>query len=202
MSDLLGSADRGVGHGGHRLHEPGAGRGSRRTAASTYDGTRRSLGIDEGRIGVWACSGNVPLALSAPSTHAARARLTVRRAALRASCCDLDERDRRRRGARPRSVSPIRTPASRSMTCAEDLAAVHRPRRPGAVSAGLNDLDRPLLRRRRWRSEPADHALVNHATGPHSFDLLHDSDTSRAHHPAGARLPAVPADELIALSSG
>ena len=70
-----------------------------------------ALGIDGDRIGVWGCSGNVPLALSALMQHG-RAFVTCG-ALLYGYMLDLDARPASRR-RRPRSASPIRTQESRS----------------------------------------------------------------------------------------
>jgi acetyl esterase/lipase len=130
------------------------------------------LGIDAGRMALWAASGNVPLALSVLM----QANRDFRCAVL---CCgfmlDLD-------GA----------------TSVADAAATYGFVNPGAgrsltaLPAGL-----PLFVARAGRdqfehlNESLDRFLtealacnlpvsfVNHATGPHAFDLFDDSDSSR-----------------------
>lgn len=144
-----------------------------------------SLGIDGERVGVWACSGNVPLALSAlmqsPAPGPERPGLHVVRDNLRCGALlygymlDLD-------GA----------------TGVAEAAAAFRFTNPNAGKS-LDDLreDLPLFVVRAGQDELPNLndsidrffvkaltlnrpiTLVNHAEGPHSFDLLHDSETSR-----------------------
>jgi acetyl esterase/lipase len=155
-----------------------------------------SLGIDGDRIGVWGCSGNVPLALSAlmqsqtpgpkgpglhvegdpkgPGLRAEQHRLRCA-ALLYGYMLDLD-------GA----------------TGVAEAAAMFRFTNPNA-GRSLDDLreDLPLFIVRAGQeqfphlNDSIDHffakalalnrpiTLVNHAAGPHSFDLLDDSETSR-----------------------
>ncbi len=132
-----------------------------------------SLGIDGDRIGLWACSGNVPLALSALIRHGRE--FVKCGALLYGYMLDVD-------GA----------------TGVAEAAAMFRFTNPNA-GASLDDLreDLPLLIVRAGQeqfphlNDSIDRffakalalkrpiTLVNHAEGPHSFDLLHDSDTSR-----------------------
>jgi hypothetical protein len=132
-----------------------------------------ALGIDRDRMGLWACSGNVPLALSALIAHG---REFVRCGALLYGyMLDVD-------GA----------------TGVAEAAAAFRFTNPN-IGKSLEDLrdDLPLFIARagqeqfRHLNESIDRffakalalnrpvTLVNHAQGPHSFDLLHDSETSR-----------------------
>jgi hypothetical protein len=132
-----------------------------------------ALGIDGDRMGIWAASGNVPLALSVLMDHA---RHRFRCAAL---CCGfmLD---------------------SDGTTAVADAAATYGFVNPCAGKS-VADLpaDLPLLIARAGRdqfahlNERLDRFLVdavarnlpvsfiNHATGPHAFDLFDDSDSSR-----------------------
>jgi hypothetical protein len=132
-----------------------------------------SLGIDENRIGVWACSGNVPNAL-AVLMHDARDYLKC------AVLCygimmDLD-----------------------GSTIVADLAKMFGFVNP-CVGKSVEDLpqDVPLFIVRAGQdemphlNETIDSFLVkalscnlpvtfaNHPAAPHAFDLMHDSDTSR-----------------------
>lgn len=89
-----------------------------------------ALGIDGDRIGVLACSGNVPLALSSLIAHGCTLP-HLRRTALRVHA-GSGRRDRRRRGRggiplyEPERGKVARGPAAGS-------AVVHRPRRTGTV---------------------------------------------------------------------
>jgi acetyl esterase/lipase len=132
-----------------------------------------ALGIDRDRIGLWACSGNVPLALSALMRHGRE--FLKCGALLYGYTLDID-------GA----------------TGVAEAAATFRFTNPNA-GASLDDLrdDLPLFIVRTGQeqfphlNDSIDRffakaltlnrpiTLVNHAQGPHSFDLLHDSDTSR-----------------------
>ena len=146
-----------------------------------------ALGIDSDRIGLWGCSGNVPLALSALMQRATQSPNQngpglshgsgLRCAALLYGfMLDLD-------GA----------------TGVADAAQLFRFSNPNA-GRSLDDLraDLPLfvvragLEQFPHLNDSIDRfvakavalnrpiTLVNHATGPHSFDLLDDSETSRA----------------------
>ena len=141
-----------------------------------------ALGIDERRVGVWATSGNVPLALWALMRREQMAAPGPKGPGLRCGALlygfmlDLD-------GA----------------TGVTDAAQSFRFTNPNA-GASLEDLgkDLPLLIVRAGQeqfpglNDSIDRffataltlnrpiTLVNHATGPHAFDLLDDSDTSRA----------------------
>jgi hypothetical protein len=132
-----------------------------------------SLGIDENRIGLWACSGHVPNALSALMEDG---REVLRCAALcYGVTLDLD-----------------------GSTGVAEAAAMFRFANPSAGKT-VEDLPRdlPLLLVRAGRdemprlNESMDRfvakalaanlplTLVNHATAPHAFDLLEESETSR-----------------------
>jgi acetyl esterase/lipase len=132
-----------------------------------------SLGIDETRIGVWACSGHVPNALSVLMRED---REGLRCAALLYGVTlDLDGATGVAEAARMfKFVTPC---AGRSI---EDLP---RDLPLFLVRAGrdetphLNEaLDRFLA-----RALEADlpFTLVNDATAPHAFDLMRDDETSR-----------------------
>ena len=131
------------------------------------------LGIDEDRIGVWACSGNVPLALG---TLMAPGRDFLKCAVLLYGyMLDLDEATGVAEAAQMfRFTNPN---AGKSIDDLPKDLPLFIVRAGQEQFAGLNDsidrcvakavaLNRPLT-------------FVNHATGPHSFDLLQDSETSR-----------------------
>ena len=131
------------------------------------------LGIDGERVGLWACSGNAPTALSVLMTPDAR----VKCAALCYSyLLDVD-----------------------GSTSVAEAASVFRFASPCAGRAfGDLPVDVPLFVARAGRDEmphlndtidrfvakalltnlPV--TLVNHSTGPHAFDIVDDSDASRA----------------------
>lgn len=131
----------------------------------------QALGIDERRIGVWSGSGNVPRALALLMTE----RTSVKCAALcYGYALDLDggtavaEAAKKWRFATPAARKTVRDlPPDLPLFIA----------RAGRDSVDLNvTLDRFIA-----------HALAanlpitvaNHATGPHAFDIMDDSETSR-----------------------
>jgi hypothetical protein len=133
-----------------------------------------SLNVDETRIGLWACSGNAPLALSALIGEA-------REYAACAVLCygfllDLDgstavaEASRTYRFANPcagKSVDDL--PPSLPLF----IARAGQDQFPH-----LNETLDGFLERAVENNLPV--TFVNHPTGPHAFDLLDDSETSRA----------------------
>jgi hypothetical protein len=132
-----------------------------------------ALGIDENRIGVFACSGNVPLALWALMQEG---RDFLKCAALLYGfMLDLD-------GATgvAEAAQMFRFTNPTAGTSIDDLP----PTLPlFIVRAGqeqfphLNDSIDRFVAKALTRNQPI--TFVNHATGPHSFDLLHDSETTR-----------------------
>jgi acetyl esterase/lipase len=135
-----------------------------------------SLGIDQSRIALWACSGNVPLALS----------LLIEQAAFRCAVfcygytcygytLDLDASTGVREAARTYGFA--NPSAGRSVA---DLP----PETPlFVVRAGLDQLPHlnqtmdQFLAQALARNLPI--TFVNHPTGPHAFDLFDDSETTR-----------------------
>ena len=132
-----------------------------------------SLGIDENRIGLWACSGNVPLALSLLMQEG-RAHLRCA-AVLYGYTLDLDGSTGVADAARTRGfVNPC---AGKSVDDLSPDVPLFIARAGADEMPGLNEtLDRFVVQALR-RNLPL--TLVNHATGPHAFDLFHDSETSR-----------------------
>ena len=132
-----------------------------------------SLGIDENRIGVWACSGNVPLALWALMREG---RDVLKCAVLLYGYVpDLD-------GATgvAEAAQMFRFTNPNAGTSLDDLPQ-HVPlfiARAGQEQfPHLNDsIDRFFAKALTLNRLIT---FVNHATGPHSFDLLDDSETSR-----------------------
>lgn len=132
-----------------------------------------ALGIDENRIGLWASSGNVPVALS----------MLMRDAPERLKCAvlcyglmlDLDGADGVAEASKTwKFTNPC---AGKSV---EDLA----PDVPLFIArAGQDQMPRlnETLDRVVAKALTANLPLtvVNHPEGPHAFDLLHDSETTR-----------------------
>lgn len=132
------------------------------------------LGVDRERIGLWACSGHAPLALSLLfEEHAA---LPIRCAALSyAYLLDLDgntavaDAAAQWRFANPgagRSIEELRRDVPLF------LARAGRDEMPGLNAA----LDR-FVTKALTRNLPL--TLTNHPAGPHAFDLLDDSAATR-----------------------
>lgn len=133
-----------------------------------------SLGVDTDRIGVWACSGHGPTAMS----------MLVRDAPMRAACAvlyyaytlDLDEGSGVADAARSFN---FRTPCAGRR--ADDLA-IDVP--TFVARAGLDQM--PLLNTTLDRfigealARNVPLTVVNHATGSHAFDLMDDSAASRS----------------------
>lgn len=131
------------------------------------------LGIDAGRLGLWASSGHVTLALSAlmrePEEHLKCAALCYGYTLDPAGACGVAEAAARWGFANPcagRSVAdlPPRTPLF--------VARAGRDQMPG-----LNDALDHFLSAALARNLPL--TLSNHPDGPHAFDLFHDSEASR-----------------------
>lgn len=128
------------------------------------------LGIDEGRIGIWAASGNAPVALSVLMDGKARCGVLFCGMTL-----DLDgatgvaDASRQYRFANPTAGRRV-----------EDLpndAALLLARGGQDQTPGLNQaLDRFVAEALRCNLPVT---LINHPTGPHGFDYAEDSETSR-----------------------
>ena len=146
-----------------------------------------ALGIDSDRIGLWGCSGNVPLALSAlmqRATHSPGPKGSglpngpgLRCAALLYGfMLDLDgdsgvaDAAQLFRFSNPnagRSLDDLRADLPLFVVRAGLEQFPHLNDSIDRFVAKAVALNRPIT-------------FVNHATGPHSFDLLDDSETSRA----------------------
>ena len=129
-----------------------------------------SLGIDGQKIGIWSCSGNVPTALSLLMSETLTCAVLCYGFML-----DLDggtavaEAQKQWGFANPaagRSVDDI----------PPDLPLL-LVRAGRDEFAGLNDAIDRFVSHSLARNLPV--TIVNHATGPHSFDLFDDSETSR-----------------------
>lgn len=146
-----------------------------------------ALGIDESRLGVWACSGNVPLALSVllRSTKTPgpkgpglqdEARDGLRCGALLYGyLLDLDGATGVAEAAQMfRFTNPN---AGRSLDDLPPDLALFIVRAGQEQFPHLNDSIDRFLASALALNRPM--TVVNHATGPHSFDLLQDSEASR-----------------------
>jgi acetyl esterase/lipase len=133
-----------------------------------------ALGIDRGRIGLWACSGNVPLALSALISHG-REFLTCG-ALLYGFMLDLDGTT-----GVAEAASTFRFVNPNTGTSLDDLpegVPLFIVRAGLEQFPHLNDSIDRFVAKAVALNRPI--TLVNHATGPHAFDLMDDSATSRA----------------------
>ena len=138
-----------------------------------YVRAHAEFGIDGERVGVWACSGNAPTALSVLMTPEAR----VKCAAL---CYGyLLDVDGSTSIAEAASVFRFANPcAGRAL---EDLPVdvpLFVARAGRDEMAHLNDAIDSFVARALAINLPV--TLVNHSTGPHAFDIVDDSDVSRA----------------------
>jgi hypothetical protein len=135
-------------------------------------GHAAALGVDPDRLGLFAMSGNTPVALAALMEEGDRLRCVV------ASCgftLDLDgATDVADASAQWGFVNAAAGKTAGDLPSAVPLLVVRAGR---DQFAGLNDaLDR-FVAQALARNLPL--TLVNHPTGPHSFDLLDDTDASR-----------------------
>jgi hypothetical protein len=130
------------------------------------------LGVEGERIGLWAGSGNVPVALSALMST----RHTLRCAALfYGYMLDLDGATGVADAA---GIFRFANPAAgRSMDDLPRDVALFVVRAGQEQFAGLNDSIDRFVAKALGDNRPI--TLINHATGVHSFDLLQDGEASR-----------------------
>jgi acetyl esterase/lipase len=130
-----------------------------------------SLGIDRDRIGVFACSGHGPCALALLMSDRAYVKCAV---LCYAYMMDLDGSSGVAEAARKwKFVNPC---GGKSV----DDVPMHLPlfiARAGQDSPDLNGAIDRFVTHALWRNLPI--TLVNHAQGPHAFDLYDDSETTR-----------------------
>jgi hypothetical protein len=132
-----------------------------------------ALGIDENRIGVWASSGNVPLAMS---VLMGRGRESVKCAVL---CYGymLDLEGATAVGGAARTFGFVNPCAGKSVDDLPPHVPLFIARAGQDQMPGLNEtLDRFVVRA---LSRDLPLTLINHTGAPHAFDLFHDSETSR-----------------------
>ncbi len=132
-----------------------------------------TLGIDGSRIGLWASSGNVPVALSALMRDAA---VQVKCAALLYGLTlDLDGATHVANHAKTFGFpTPV---AGKTVDDFATEVPIFLARAGLDQFAGLNDTMDRFVTKALAANMPL--TLVNHATGPHAFDLFDDSGTSR-----------------------
>jgi acetyl esterase/lipase len=132
-----------------------------------------SLGIDERRIGVWACSGNVPNALSL-MMGAGR---DVLRCAVLCYGYMLDLDGATGIADASKQFGFVNPSAGRSAEELPNDLPLFIARAGQDQMPGLNQaLDRFMAGALACNLPVT---LVNHATGPHAFDLFDDSETTR-----------------------
>ncbi|OFW17961.1 MAG: hypothetical protein A3H97_06015 [Acidobacteria bacterium RIFCSPLOWO2_02_FULL_65_29] len=132
-----------------------------------------SLGIDANRIGVWACSGHVPMALS----------LLMQKDGLRPTCAvlcygymlDLDGLTGVAEAAAAWRF--VNASAGKSVDDLRRDVPLFVARAGRDQFAGLNEGVDRFLANAVARNLPV--TFVNHPEGPHAFDLDHDSETTR-----------------------
>lgn len=130
------------------------------------------LGLDPGRFGLWACSGHAPTALAVLSRTP---RLPIRCVALcygytldLEGSTEVEDQGRQFKFAVP-DVSADEIPSDVPLL----IARAGADATPG-VNASIDGFARYAATR------GLDVEVVEHPTGPHAFDVLEDSDTSRA----------------------
>ncbi len=138
------------------------------------------LGIDADRVGLWACSGSVPLALAAlmadSTTVTSQKGPGLRCAALLYGyMLDLDGATGVAEAADLfRFTNPN---AGKTMDDLPETLPLFIVRAGQEQLPHLNESIDRCFAKALTLNRPV--TLVNHATGPHSFDLLDDSETSR-----------------------
>jgi hypothetical protein len=132
-----------------------------------------ALGIDERRMGLFATSGNGPVALSALIRHGQALACGVLAYAF---TLDLDGTTAVADAAEQWGFA--NAAAGRSIDDLPSALPLLVVRAGQDQFDGLNDAIDRCAARALTRNLPV--TIVNHATGPHSFDLADDSDASRA----------------------
>jgi len=132
-----------------------------------------SLGIDGSKIGVWACSGHVPTALTVLMGHG-RDRLAC---AVLAYPYTLDLDGSTRIADAAKQFRFVTTAGGRSVSDLPRDLPLFIVRAGQDQMPGLNDaLDR-FIAAALALNLPV--TVMNHASGPHAFDLFDDSRTAR-----------------------
>jgi hypothetical protein len=138
------------------------------------------LGIDADRVGLWACSGSVPLALAAlmpDSTGVTSRKGPGLRCAvlLYGYMLDLDGATGVAEAAGSFRFTNPNT--GKTMDDLPETLPLFIVRAGQEQFPHLNESIERCFAKALTLNRPV--TLVNHATGPHAFDLLDDSDTSR-----------------------
>jgi hypothetical protein len=132
-----------------------------------------SLGIDENRIGVWACSGNVPNALSVLMQHPR----DYLKCAVLCYGLMLDLEGDTSTAESAKRFGFVNPCAGKSVDDLPEDLPMFIVRAGQDEMPHLNEtLDR-FVAKALTRNLPI--TFTNHATAPHAFDLMHDSETSR-----------------------
>lgn len=130
-----------------------------------------ALGIDENRIGLWACSGNGPMALSFLMQDAA-----LRCAAL-SYAFTLDLEGSTHIAEIAKTYGFANPGAGKSVADLPQQTPLFLARAGKDEFPHLNESMDRLVAQALARNLPL--TLVNHPEAPHAFDLLHDSETTR-----------------------
>ena len=132
-----------------------------------------SLGIDENRIGLWAASGNVPRAVSVLMQQASSSLAC----AVLAYGYMLDPAGSTRVAEASARFGFVNPAAGKSVDDLPRELPLFLVRAGKDELPGLNETIELFLTAALARNLPV--TFVNHATAPHAFDILDDSETSR-----------------------
>jgi len=136
-------------------------------------GNAAALGVDSQRIGLWACSGNVPLAISALMRRRDLLKCAV---LLYGYMLDLDGATGVADAAQSyRFTNPN---AEKTMNDLPDDVPLFIVRAGQEQFPNLNESIERFLAKAVALNRPI--TFVNHADGPHAFDIMQDSPASRA----------------------
>ena len=131
------------------------------------------LGIDATRVGLWACSGNVPLALSVVMKEGDRAM----KCAVLCYGYMLDLGDATWVAEASKKWGFVNPSAGKSVADLPQEMPLFVARAGLDAMPGLNQSIDTFLVKTLERNLAI--TFANHAEGPHAFDLEHDSETSR-----------------------
>lgn len=151
-------------------HEPAA---DARALLRYVRGNAAELGIDENRLGVWACSGNVPLALS----------LLMSEASEHVKCAVMCYGHMLDTGGATDVAEAAKTFGFVNPCAGKSVGDLPRDLPLFIARAGrdqfphLNETIDRFLAEALSRNLPV--TFTNHAEAPHAFDLFDDSETSR-----------------------
>jgi hypothetical protein len=132
-----------------------------------------SLGIDENRIGVWACSGNVPNALSVLMQEAS----DDLKCAVLCYGLMLDLEGSTAVAEAAKKWGFVNPCAGKSVNDLPQDIPLFIVRAGKDETPHLNETIDRLLAKALMCNLPI--TFANHAAAPHSFDVVHDSETSR-----------------------